>query len=285
MLRRVIGEDVDLVIVARPGVARVNADPGQLEQVILNLAVNARDAMPDGGRLTIETAQVDLDDAHARMHPGVESGSHVMLAVTDTGVGMDASVKERIFEPFFTTKDASKGTGLGLSTVYGIVQQSGGTIWVYSEPGVGSSFRIYLPSVEAPVDDARPPEPPPRGGTETVLVCEDEPDLRALAVEVLQELGYQVLEASDGKHALEVSSAHAGPIDLLVTDLVMPRMNGSDLATQLIKERGVRVIYMSGYTETSLVPGRDVPGTRFLQKPFSPIVLSRAVREVLDGGA
>jgi two-component system, cell cycle sensor histidine kinase and response regulator CckA len=283
MLRRVIGEDVDLVIVARPGLARVNADPGQLEQVIQNLAVNARDAMPNGGRLTIETAQVDLDDAHARMHPGVGAGSNVMLAVTDTGMGMAAAVRERIFEPFYTTKDVGKGTGLGLSTVYGIVQQSGGTIWVYSEPGHGSTFKIYLPTVDAPIDDDRPPEPPPRGGTETVLVCEDEPDLRALALEVLQELGYTVLEAGDGKHALEVSSAHAGSIDLLVTDLVMPRMNGAELATRLIQERKLRVLYMSGYTETSLVPGRDMPGTKFLQKPFSPVVLARAVRDVLDG--
>ncbi|MBM4440153.1 MAG: GAF domain-containing protein [Candidatus Rokubacteria bacterium] len=282
MLRRVIGEDVDLVIVARPGVARVNADPGQLEQVILNLAVNARDAMPGGGRLTIETAQLDLDAEHAKRHPGVGPGRHVMLAVSDTGIGMDAATRERIFEPFFTTKDVGKGTGLGLSTVYGIVQQSGGTVWVYSEPGHGSVFKIYFPGVDDAVPEDTTPEPAPRGGSETVLVCEDEPDLRELAREVLQELGYQVLEAGDGKQALEVSARHAGPIHLLVTDVVMPRMNGSELATRLVRERPLRVLYMSGYTETSMAGGGPTPGARFLQKPFSPVVLARAVREVLD---
>ena len=282
MLRRVIGEDVDLVIVARPGVARVNADPGQLEQVILNLAVNARDAMPGGGRLTIETADVDLDEEHARRHPGVDPGRHVMLAVSDTGVGMDAAVRERIFEPFFTTKEVGKGTGLGLSTVYGIVQQSGGTVWVYSEPGRGTTFKIYLPSVSDSALEADQPPEPPRGGHETVLLCEDEADLRELTRDVLEEYGYRVISAGDGREALEVAAGFSERIDLLLTDVVMPRMNGSELAKALTRERGVRVLYMSGYTETALVRGDTAPGAGFLQKPFSPVVLARAVRERLD---
>jgi PAS domain S-box-containing protein len=282
MLRRVIGEDVDLVIVARPGLARVNADPGQLEQVILNLAVNARDAMPGGGRLTIETADVDLDEDHARLHAGIGPGRHVMLAVTDTGVGMEATVRDRIFEPFFTTKEVGKGTGLGLSTVYGIVQQSGGTIWVYSEPGRGSTFKIYLPSVNESAHQADLPPEPPRGGHETVLLCEDEADLRELTRDVLEEYGYRVIAAGDGKEALEVAAGFTDRIDLLLTDVVMPRMNGSELAKTLARERGVRVLYMSGYTETSMVRGDAAPGAGFLQKPFSPVVLARAVRELLD---
>jgi two-component system, cell cycle sensor histidine kinase and response regulator CckA len=281
MLRRVIGEDVDLVIVARPGIARVYADPGQIEQVMLNLAVNARDAMPEGGRLTIETAQVDLGQEHARRHPGIESGPHVMLAVTDTGVGMDAAVRERIFEPFFTTKEVGKGTGLGLSTVYGIVQQSGGTVWVYSEPGHGSTFKIYLPSVNEPAAPPPPQEAAPRRGTETVLVCEDEPDLRELAREVLEEYGYKVLEAGNGAEALERAAGHADQIHLLLTDVVMPRMNGSELAARLTRERPLKVLYMSGYTETSMMRGDDSDAP-FLPKPFSPIVLARTVRAVLD---
>ena len=283
MLRRVIGEDVDLVVVARPGLGRVSADPGQLEQVILNLAVNARDAMPGGGRLTIETADVELDVKHAQRHPGVEAGRHVMLAVTDTGVGMEPEVRERIFEPFFTTKEIGRGTGLGLSTVYGIVQQSGGTIWVYSEPGHGTTFKIYLPSVDEPAQDAEPAQDPPRGGSETIFLCEDEPDLRELTREVLEEYGYRVLEAGDGEEALDVLASYRDKIDLLLTDVVMPRMNGSQLAARLTRERGVRVLYMSGYTETSLVRGDAAPGAGFLQKPFSPVSLARAVREILDG--
>ena len=281
MLRRVIGEDVDLVIVARPGLAPVYADPGQLEQVVLNLAVNARDAMPGGGRLTIETAPASLaraDGGPADAGPG----RHVMLAVTDSGVGMDAAVSERIFEPFFTTKEVGKGTGLGLSTVYGIVQQSGGTIDVWSEPGRGTRFSIYLPGVDEPADASPGPEALPRGGTETVLLCEDEPALRQLAREVLEEYGYTVLEAGDGREALDVAAAHAGSIDLLVTDVVMPRMNGRELAARLTAARSLRVVYMSGYTETHPIRGR-APGAAFLQKPFSPLVLARTVRAVLDG--
>jgi PAS domain S-box-containing protein len=281
MLRRVIGEDIELVIVGRPGLGRVNADPGQLEQVILNLAVNARDAMPEGGRLTIETSDVELDADHARRHQGVRPGRHVMLAVTDTGTGMDAAVRERIFEPFFTTKEVGRGTGLGLSMVYGIVQQSGGTIWVYSEPGRGSTFKIYLPSVDESAQEPEAPVPPPRGGSETVLLCEDEAPLRELTREVLEEFGYRVLEAGDGKEALELVAGYRERIDLLLTDVVMPRMNGSELAARLAQERNLRVLYMSGYTEASMVRG-TVPGAGFLQKPFSPLVLARAVREALD---
>ena len=284
MLRRVIGEDVDLVTVARPGIARVYADPGQIEQVVLNLAVNARDAMPGGGRLTIETAQLVLDGEQLTTHPGVRPGRHVMLAVTDSGVGMEPAVRERIFEPFFTTKEVGKGTGLGLSMVYGIVQQSGGTIQVYSEPGHGTTFKIYLPGVDEPAEQSPRPEAPPRRGTETVLVCEDEPAVRELAREVLEDYGYTVLEARDGREALDVAASHAGPIELLVTDVVMPRMNGSELAARLTTERPLRVVYMSGYTETSMMRDGAAGGT-FLQKPFSPLVLARTVRAVLDGGS
>jgi PAS domain S-box-containing protein len=282
MLRRVIGEDVDLVIVARPGIARVYADPGQLEQVILNLAVNARDAMPNGGRLAIETAQLELGPEHARRHPGIGSGRQIMLAVTDTGIGMDATVRERIFEPFFTTKEVGKGTGLGLSTVYGIVQQSGGSVWVYSEPGHGTTFKIYLPGVSEPTEPPAVPEAPPRGGTETVLLCEDEPDVRELAREVLEDYGYAVLEAKDGEEALERAAGHTGSIHLLLTDVIMPRMNGSELVARLARDRPLKVLYMSGYMETSMIRG-SVPDAPFLQKPFSPLALARTVRAVLDG--
>jgi CheY-like chemotaxis protein len=191
-------------------------------------------------------------------------------------------VRERIFEPFFTTKEVGKGTGLGLSTVYGIVQQSGGTIWVYSEPGHGTTFKIYLPAVHEPAEGAEMAVPPPRGGSETVLLCEDEPDLRELTREVLEEFGYRVLEARDGREAIEVAKEFGDRIDLLLTDVVMPRMNGSELAATLTRERGVRVLYMSGYTETAMVRGANAPGAGFLQKPFSPFVLARAVREILD---
>jgi CheY-like chemotaxis protein len=206
----------------------------------------------------------------------------VTLTVADTGIGMDAAVRDRIFEPFFTTKEVGKGTGLGLSTVYGIVQQSGGTIAVFSEPGQGATFKIYLPSVMDAVEEPPVAASVPRGGSETVLLCEDEPDLRDLAREVLADLGYTVLEAGDGEEALDVSSRHAGPIDLLITDVVMPRMNGSELAVRLSSARPVRVLYMSGYTETALPEGQ-VAGSRFMHKPFSPATLARAVREVLDG--
>ena len=282
MLRRVIGEDVELVIVARPGLGRVSADPGQLEQVILNLAVNARDAMPGGGRLTIETGDVPLDLDHARRHPGVKPGTHVMLAVTDTGIGMEPAIRERIFEPFFTTKDVGRGTGLGLSTVYGIVQQSGGTIWVYSEPGRGSTFKIYLPSVDEPAHETEAMPEPPRGGTETVLLCEDEPDLRELTREVLEEYGYRVLEAADGEEALDVVAGYREPIDLLLTDVVMPHMGGPALVGHVRERRAaLRCLYITGFAPDRAV-GDDAGTHGVLLKPFRFEELAARVREALD---
>ena len=286
MLQRLIGEDVKLEIALAPTVAAVRADPGQLEQVIMNLAVNARDAMPRGGRLTIETANVDLDEAYARQHPGVTPGPQVMLAVSDTGIGMDAETRSHIFEPFFTTKPQGEGTGLGLSTVYGIVQQSGGHIWVYSEPERGATFKIYLPPAQdavAALDLASAP-PPAAGGHETVLLAEDDSAVRDVASEILAQKGYRVLRAPDGQSALEIARSHAGEIRLLVTDIVMPGMTGRELAIALAAERpGVRVLYMSGYTDDAVVRhGVLVEGTPYLQKPFSPDALARKVREILD---
>ena len=252
----------------------------------MNLAVNARDAMPDGGRLTIETADVELDEAQALQHPGATPGRYVLLAVTDTGIGMDAETKSHAFEPFFTTKEQGKGTGLGLSTVYGIVKQSGGHIWVYSEPGHGATFKIYLPCVEeaiAPLDLARAPVPA-AGGRETILLAEDDPPVREVASEFLAQKGYRVLRAPDGQTALEMARAHAGEIHILVTDIVMPGMTGRELATALVAERpNVRVLYMSGYTDDAVVRhGVLDEGLPYLQKPFSPDTLARKVREVLD---
>ena len=286
MLRRLLGEDVELVTVLVPDLDRVKADPGQIEQVILNLAVNARDAMPDGGRLTLETGTVELDETYARQHPGSRAGRHVMLAVTDTGVGMDAAIQAQIFEPFFTTKDPGKGTGLGLSTVFGIVKQTEGSIFVYSEPGLGTTFKVYLPSVEEPVEVAAPDRPPerPQGGSETILLVEDEESLRELARETLLTLGYSVLVAAHGGEALAVSERHEGVIDLLLTDVIMPQVGGRELADQLVRQRpGLRVLYMSGYTGQALGYHRPLePGATLLEKPFTPDALARRVRDVLD---
>jgi len=286
MLRRLIGEDIDLVTVPGPALGRVKADPGQIEQVIMNLAINARDAMPRGGQLTIETANVELDEAYARRHVAVRPGPHVMLAVSDTGPGMDAETQARVFEPFFTTKEPGKGTGLGLATVYGIVKQSGGNIWVYSEPGRGTTFKIYLPRVEEaaePVEPAKALAGPPRG-LETVLVVEDDEALRELAREILQSHGYTVLEARHGGEALPIGERHAGPIHLLVTDVVMPWMSGRELARRLMPAHPeMKVLYVSGYTENAVVHNGVLdPDTAFLQKPFTPDALARKVREVLD---
>jgi two-component system cell cycle sensor histidine kinase/response regulator CckA len=286
MLRRLIGEDVDLVTRLDTSAGGVRADPGQIEQVIMNLAVNARDAMPRGGKLTIETANADLDKVYARRHATVATGPYVMMAVSDTGVGMHAETEARIFEPFFTTKEKGKGTGLGLSTVYGIVKQSGGNIWVYSEPGKGTTFKIYLPRVE----EAPMPHETPSGihssvqGTETILVVEDEVSIRTLARKVLESGGYRVVEAKSGPEALERVRGSGDPIHLLVTDLVMPEMAGTELASRLLESRPeLRVLYMSGYSDDAVVRhGLLEHRHHFLPKPFTPQVLLRKVREVLD---
>jgi len=287
LLRRVIGEDIALGTALDPELGRVKADPGQLEQVIVNLAINARDAMPEGGQLTIETVNVELDASYARRHVEVTPGPHVMLALSDTGIGMDEATQARIFEPFFTTKPLGKGTGLGLATVYGIVRQSGGNVWVYSEPGRGTTFKIYLPRVEDLPEpmDADPVAGQPLRGMETVLLVEDEPAVRDLARDVLTARGYTVLVARLGAEALQICERHPGPIQLAVTDVVMPEMNGRELAQRLAVLRpGLKILYMSGYTDHAVVNhGVLDPGTVFLQKPFGPGVLVRKVREILDG--
>jgi nitrogen-specific signal transduction histidine kinase/ActR/RegA family two-component response regulator len=287
MLRRLIGEDIELATTLDPALGPVKADPGQIEQIILNLAVNARDAMPQGGRLTLKTANVTLDQAYVRQHMGATLGPYVLLAVSDTGVGMDAETQSHIFEPFFTTKGAGKGTGLGLSTVYGIVKQSGGTIWVESAPGRGTTFEIYLPLVEeaAASGELHPALPAPTpGGSETILVVEDEMSVRKLAAEFLGSNGYRVLEAQDGGEALQVCEEHRAPIHLLMTDVVMPGMSGRELAVRLVGARPeMKVIYVSGYTDDAIVQhGVREEGTVFLQKPFSLETLAHTVREVLD---
>ena len=286
MLRRVIGEDIELVTLLAEDLGRVKTDPGQIEQVILNLAVNARDAMPSGGKLTIETANVELDGAYARRHVAVTPGRYVMLAVSDTGVGMTPEVRDRVFEPFFTTKEEGKGTGLGLSTVYGIVKQSEGNIWIYSEPGHGTTFKIYFPQVEELLEEVKEKvvgEELPRG-SETVLVVEDEQEVRKLAVRVLKRQGYKVLEASQGDDALRLCEEHNRPIQLMVTDVVMPGMDGRELTNRLmLLHPEIRVLYMSGYTDNTIVHhGVLERGINYIQKPFTVGALAGKVREVLD---
>ena len=286
MLRRLIGEDIELVMAAVPPVGRVKVDPGQLEQVILNLVVNARDAMPRGGRLRVETMNVELDAHYAVLHPGASPGPYVMLAVSDTGVGMDAAVQARVFEPFFTTK-GEHGTGLGLATVYGIVKQAGGTARVYSEPGCGATFKIFLPRVaEMPEPTSASADTPPPRGTETILLVEDEEALLHLTQEVLAQQGYSVLEARHGAEALLVAAQYPDSIHLLLTDVVMPQFNGRELAERLVTTRpDLRVLYMSGYTAGAIEQhGMLAPDISFIQKPFTPIQLARKVREVLDMG-
>jgi PAS domain S-box-containing protein len=286
MLGRLLGEDIELAIVTQPGIGAILADRGQIEQVVLNLAVNARDAMPQGGKLTLETGNVELDEAYVSTHLTGRPGSHVMLAVTDTGTGMDEYTKGHIFEPFFTTKGPEQGTGLGLATVYGIVKQSGGNIWVYSEPGHGTTFKIYFPRTgdAALLDAGRTPEPSTLHGTETVLLVEDNEGVRSFAVRVLKAYGYTVLEAANGGEAILLAEQHDGGIHLVFTDVVLPRMSGPKLADRLSTIRpGIRVLYMSGYTDDAIVHhGALDPGAAFLQKPFRPEVLARRLREVLD---
>ena len=286
MLKRMIGEDIELSTVLDPALGRVKADPGQIEQVIMNLVVNARDAMPRGGDLTIETSNVELDETYARNHVTVKPGPHVMLAVADTGVGMLPETQAHIFEPFFTTKEQGKGTGLGLATVYGIVKQSGGSIWAYSEPGQGSVFKIYLPTVsEGPVAEQTKMEPVSSGGTETILVIEDEVGVRSFINLALESSGYTVLEADSAESALEICARHDGPIHLLLTDVVMPRMSGPRVAEQVAAVRpDIKVLYMSGYTDDSVVRhGVLTQEMPFIQKPLSPIALRNKIREVLGG--
>jgi PAS domain S-box-containing protein len=287
MLTRVIGEDIDLLMVPASSLGAVRADAGQIDQVIMNLAVNARDAMPSGGKLTIETSNVSLDEEYARLHAPVRAGEYVMLSISDTGLGMDSETQSHIFEPFFTTK-GPKGTGLGLSTVYGIVKQSGGYIWVYSEPGKGSTFKIYLPRVAERVEPAQvvvPEEPAfTAPGTETILLAEDEANLRYLARQFLEKQGYRVIEAADGAIAMQIAVAHEGVIHLLLTDVIMPGMNGRELAQRISEIRpNTKVLYMSGYTENVIGHNGTLDAdVRLLQKPFTLRDLKSKVREVLD---
>jgi|GEM_PF-1855575 len=285
MLRRLIGEDIEFVTKLDPALWKVKADPGQVSQVVMNLAINARDAMPGGGKLTLETENVFLDDEDCRRRGVMESGPYAMLAVSDTGTGMDEETITRMFDPFFTTKKMGKGTGLGLSTVYGIVKQSRGYIWVYSEPGRGSTFKVYLPKTEeseGPVaETASPPVDSP--GDKTVLVVDDDVGVLKLASEHLARSGYRVLSAMDGEDALRVADAHDGEIALLVTDVIMPKMGGKELSRHLAERRpGIKVLFMSGYTDNAIVHhGELEEGAAFLQKPFSPESLAMKVREVL----
>jgi len=287
MLQRLIGEDINLVTVPGKGLGWVKADPGQMEQVIVNLAVNARDAMPLGGKLTIETANVELDERYAHQRAEVTSGPYVMLAVSDTGMGIDEETLSHIFEPFFTTKEQGKGTGLGLATAYGIVKQSGGHLWVYSEVGRGTMFKVYLPRIGEVVEAAAPGSSriALSQGSETILLVEDEAGVRALILEVLTERGYTVLEACNGDEALRLCEQRSSPIHLLLTDVVMPGgMNGRELAEQLTSlHPELKVLYMSGYTDEAIIHhGVLDRGTIFLQKPFTPDALERKAREVLE---
>ena len=283
MLRRLIGENIEMTTIIGQE-APINADPGQIEQVLMNLVVNARDAMPQGGRLTVETSRVEFDEAYADAHFSVQPGSYVMLAVSDTGSGMDAETRKHIFEPFFTTKEQGKGTGLGLSTVYGIVKQSGGNIWLYSEPGQGAVFKVYLPVAENEVQPTVTPDRVelPRG-TETILIVEDEPQIRNLAIDCLTHYGYDVLSTSNGLEALKLIESLERPVDLILTDVVMPKMSGRELAERVaVLQPSAKVLFMSGYTNDSVVNHGILDGAAwFIQKPFTLESLVRRVREVL----
>jgi CheY-like chemotaxis protein len=285
LLRRTIREDVEIRFLPTPTQPSIRGDRGQLEQVIMNLAVNAQDAMPEGGTLLIETSEVELDEEYARAHSGVTAGHYALLSFSDDGVGMDSSTRAKVFEPFFTTKERGKGTGLGLATVYGIVKQHEGNIWAYSEPGEGTTFKCYFPLAdESAVERVAPRKAvTDLGGTETIMVVEDEPMVRSLALKVLRRQGYSVLEAPGGEACLEALRNHDGPLDLLLTDVVMPGMNGRDLYEE-VKGLfpGARVLFMSGYTE-NLVTHRGVldEGIPFIQKPFSAQALATMVRAAL----
>ena len=289
MFRRLIPENIQIVTALAADLHRVKVDPAQMEQVLMNLVINARDAMSLGGRLVVETSNVDLDEAYARSHPDVTAGPYVMLAVSDTGHGMDAETLSHVFEPFFTTKAAGKGTGLGLAMVYGIVRQSGGHVAVYSEPGRGTTFKVYLPRAEGHADEASTPVPrgEPRRGTETVALVEDQEALRQVVHELLEESGYTVIDGPSPEAALMAAEAHPGPIHLLITDLIMPRISGREAASRLQAVRpNVKVLYMSGYTGTAAEHHGPLETRHaFIQKPFGLDTLLRKVREVLDASS
>jgi two-component system, cell cycle sensor histidine kinase and response regulator CckA len=285
MLQRLIGEDIDLRLVLDAELGRVNADPGQLEQVLMNLVINARDAMPQGGTLTMETANVNLDEEYAKSHLASKAGPRVMLAVSDTGYGMDESTRARLFEPFFTTKTPGKGTGLGLATVFGIIKQSGGGLDVTSEPGRGTTVRVYLPSINQPVvTEAEVVHNASSPGTETILLVEDDEMVRTLVRETLEREGYKLLEAAEPLEARKIADDYKGSIQLLITDVVMPKISGSALAKQIVGQRPeTKVLYMSGYTDTTIIKnGLEQQNSAFLQKPFTPHALTQKVRDVLE---
>ena len=286
MLSRLLGEHIELTTHLEPSLGQVKADPGQMEQILMNLAVNSRDAMPDGGRLIIETENVELDEAYTNQHLGARPGSFVMLKVSDTGIGIDPETQAHIFEPFFTTKEPGKGTGLGLSTVYGIVKQSEGFIWVYSEPGMGTTFKIYLPRVDAVAEAPSEEKAAARTAQSqaTVLIVEDEESLRELAREFLESAGYKVLMAKNGPEALQIAAQHPGPIEILVTDVVMPGMSGREVARRLASFRpAMKVLYVSGYTNNAIAHhGVLDPRVAFLEKPFTKNDLLSKVRELLE---
>jgi signal transduction histidine kinase/CheY-like chemotaxis protein len=286
MLHRVIGEDIELTTRRHPDLGRIKADPGQIEQAIMNLVVNARDAMPTGGKLVIETTNVEVDKEYTLHHVGMKPGRYVLLSISDTGMGIPPEVKERIFEPFFTTKEKGKGTGLGLSTVYGVVKQCGGEVWLYSELGKGTTFKLYFPLVDEPLAGVKKKIAPWKilGGNETVLVVEDEDEVRKLAAGILHKQGYRVLEASHGGDALLMCEQVKEPIHLLLTDVVMPGINGPDFARRLkFFYPGIKVLFMSGYTDNMIFQeGILERETAFIQKPFTVEGITSKVREVLD---
>jgi PAS domain S-box-containing protein len=286
MLRRLLGADVTLTSLLEPALGNIEADPGQIEQIVMNLAVNARDAMPQGGKLTLQTRNVELDEDYAELHHDVRPGPYVLLAVSDTGMGMDQDTQARIFEPFFTTKDKARGTGLGLATVFGIVQQSRGHIWVYSEPGKGTTFKLYFPRVSGVADTPRPARRTPASlrGDETILLVEDDPQVRAIAASVLRRNGYVVLETANGGEAIMICEQHGAKIDLLVTDVVLPLMSGRQIAERVRGMRPeIKILFMSGYTDDAVLQhGILDSGMAYLQKPITPSSLTQKVREVID---